>query len=523
VDWSGGDSARYAIHLALLPGDGSPYFARILWWRGEAPGGFKAGLWGWRAGCEGCNLYPSANFTDLSPVADPGMNPFCGGQSGLEDGRLLIVGGHDSVMTDYGERRTRIFSAGSCSMPALWSDPGVMSQWRWYCVATPLRDGRVIALGGQTFPSFRLFGGRHNGIVRVSPEGDSLYRFLSVPGGRWGPAMIPDIVQGGSRPTSREGLSAAEMDAASGFWGQVFFGGRDTLGPKNDTWLLTRDNNVTGPDFRFTWVDISQTGAAPLRRSEHSVVGMPADTMMVLFGGLNASGNGLADVWRLHWDPGHGITWSNVETFDTGPTARFGQAALYDASDPLKRMIVFGGTDSLGKTPTDLALWELRFDRASKNEATWRQVLVEGTGPAPAPRYGHRMALDPLDREDPGDSLKLSHAALLYGGALGGGAFSDTLWLLWLHTDGTARWEARPVGGTSGQVPGGRARHSLGYDPGHGDGAPGGRLYVFGGRDRHRPGRRQGLHGGRLGRRRQSGLDAVGGCGPDAHRPGHAA
>jgi hypothetical protein len=166
--------------------------------------------------------------------------------------------------------------------------------------------------------------------------------------------------------------------------------------------------------------------------------------------------------------------------------ARYGQAGLYDeiasGSTTERRMIVFGGTTALNQTPTDARVWELRFNHVTKDTATWAELpLVAGSDPAPAPRFWHRMSLDPHDRTDAATG-KGGHAALMYGGALGASAYSDELWVLWLYADRTARWEHKSVAGSL--VPGGRARHSLTYDFGHGHGTAeqsGARLFVFGG------------------------------------------
>jgi len=41
-----------AIHLTLLPGDGTLYHSEVLWWTGENDelGPFQGGLWGWQPG-----------------------------------------------------------------------------------------------------------------------------------------------------------------------------------------------------------------------------------------------------------------------------------------------------------------------------------------------------------------------------------------------------------------------------------------------------------------------------------------
>jgi hypothetical protein len=292
VDWSGSDDRNYAVHMALLPSDGSPYHSRVVWWHGEDAALFWGGQWGWKPGDDDCVQYPSSHFTSLAmPRSD--VNFFCGGHTALPGGGLLVVSGHDSVTQDYGERRTRIFTPGSCGAPSGWSDPGQLGSWRWYPSATALRDSRVMVTAGNTFPYQRVFGGWRNGVVPASPVGDSVYRFVGAGPGRWDAATRPDPDPNFGRPVPRVGHSAVEMDGVPGFFSQVFFGGRDGNGDaQNDTWLLLRDPNHLGADFHFTWGKVNRFPTDPLppdRRSDQSAVGFPLDTMMVVFGGLDAN------------------------------------------------------------------------------------------------------------------------------------------------------------------------------------------------------------------------------------------
>ena len=75
----------------------------------------------------------------------------------------------------------------------------------------------------------------------------------------------------------------------------------------------------------------------------------------------------------------------------------------------------------------------------------------------------------------------LAERALLYGGELGGSAYSNELWALWVFEDGTYSWEQKTVGGAG---PGQRARHGMIFDSDQGplgDVTKRGRIYVFGG------------------------------------------
>ncbi|MEO5616656.1 MAG: galactose oxidase-like domain-containing protein [Candidatus Eisenbacteria bacterium] len=137
-------------------------------------------------------------------------------------------------------------------------------------------------------------------------------------------------------------------------------------------------------------------------------------------------------------------------------------------------MIVFGGATSYNGTPSDQAVYELRFNPTDPAIPTWHTMIREELGDGqPAARLWHTLSADSKKRTLD-SSHQNAHAALLYGGKLGNLSYSDELWALWLFTDGTYGWKRRPGSGTA---PGARARHGAVLDPNQG----GGRLYVYGG------------------------------------------
>ncbi|NOT33719.1 MAG: hypothetical protein HOP12_06050, partial [Candidatus Eisenbacteria bacterium] len=112
-DWSPTDN-YHAVHLALLRGDGNPDHSRVFWWLNDVRVGqttqFHGGLRGWTPGSDGCGVFPTT-FVDR-PVTQPsGMNPFCAGLAQLPypDSGLLVIGGTDADIGDYGDYRTRRF------------------------------------------------------------------------------------------------------------------------------------------------------------------------------------------------------------------------------------------------------------------------------------------------------------------------------------------------------------------------------------------------------------------------------
>lgn len=208
---------------------------------------------------------------------------------------------------------------------------------------------------------------------------------------------------------------------------------------------------------------------------------------MVVYGGLDNNGSPLGDVYRLYYS-GTTLLWGDVTTSGAAPPPRCRHTAIYDESTVLingtptavKRMIVFGGTSAPGQTPTDANVYELRF--TSPSTAQWSVMTQTNLGyGAPSPRYGHSLDLDPTLRTYASDTT--GHAAFLFGGALGNGAYSSDLWTLWLFQDGKYGW--KPA--TSGGAPSARARHSATFTNNQGHGSGGGRLYVFGGENNSGP------------------------------------
>src|SRR5262249_53896591 len=143
-DWRrySGDT-RHGVHMILLPGDGSPYHSRILWWREErsvpvppylpAPE-FSGGMWGWRDSCsvDRCVGAASSPCFDTLAVDLARMDPFCAGNTQLGDGTLLTSGGTDRTVGFYGENDARIFNPGTGTSGGTWTTVDSMAEFRWY-------------------------------------------------------------------------------------------------------------------------------------------------------------------------------------------------------------------------------------------------------------------------------------------------------------------------------------------------------------------------------------------------------
>ncbi len=213
ADSSAGNENRYAVHMLLLRGDGNPYSARILWWRAERDGLFHGRQWGWKPEVDdGCQSFPSDTSLWRIDVPLSGMDLFCAGHTSL-DQKVFLPGGTDPVTGLYGERQSRLFEVGSGTATGSWSNPGEMSEWRWYPSSVSLRvtPARALVLGGSRHREHYVWGGRRNGVLPSSPVGDSLSRFAPVADdGAWDRSVIPSPFNAGI-PTVRERHTSVEM------------------------------------------------------------------------------------------------------------------------------------------------------------------------------------------------------------------------------------------------------------------------------------------------------------------------
>jgi hypothetical protein len=95
-------------------------------------------------------------------------------------------------------------------------------------------------------------------------------------------------------------------------------------------------------------------------------------------------------------------TWSTLAA--TGPAARWDHTL---AADPAtEQLILFGGRDAAGAPFGDTWVYAVA-------ENAWRAV----EGPAPSPRFGHAVAVDPVNR-----------ALYLFGGQADGATFFNDTW-----------------------------------------------------------------------------------------------
>jgi len=188
------------------------------------------------------------------------------------------------------------------------------------------------------------------------------------------------------------------------------------------------------------WIpkDISLSLVTPPPREKTAMAHLPGvgpvGAATVLFGGLDENGVALNDTWR--YDCVNNV-WSELQFGPCGcgvnsfkPCARYGHAMA--RSPNAGRIVLFGGRDPDGSL-TDGNTYEIYYDAVAE-AWVWQCLMI--SGPAPAPRAGHKMAFD--------DSQGV---IVLFGGETAADTYSDETWVFngasWTLKDPSLRPPAR--------------------------------------------------------------------------------
>jgi len=126
-----------AIHTHVLPN------GKVLFWgRRDRPAGsmheHECTPYIWDPGTGTVNPTPQPRRADSAKV-----NLFCSGHAFLHDGRLLVVGGHDTDGDGLDQASVYDYRTNT------WTALPVMNERRWYPTATALSDGTVLVSSGS--------------------------------------------------------------------------------------------------------------------------------------------------------------------------------------------------------------------------------------------------------------------------------------------------------------------------------------------------------------------------------------
>jgi hypothetical protein len=189
-----------------------------------------------------------------------------------------------------------------------------------------------------------VFGGQDGSANPCSTYSD-VWTLSNANGLGGSPAwMSPSLGYGSTVPPGQNGATAVYGSATGVI---VVFGGtglvNGTCQATNAVWVLGIDGAEVYSSSRVP----NGAAGAPPARSFHSAVYDATFGRMLVFGGVDGSGNYLNDVWSLSDANGYGfVGWSMLSPTGGPPQARSGQAAIFDSAN--HRMTIFAGADATG-------------------------------------------------------------------------------------------------------------------------------------------------------------------------------
>lgn len=206
---------------------------------------------------------------------------------------------------------------------------------------------------------------------------DRLWVLTNTDGGGGTPTWVQLSEGTGPFPSNRFGFSMVYDPGSNRV---IVFGGAETDGDTttllNDVWVLANANGLGGdPD----WEDITPvSGSIPSPRMMHSAVYDSTNNRMIVFGGSKAS-ESLNDVWVLTHangldENGQAATpsWQPLSVSGDLPAGRQGHTAVFNPST--NRMTIFGGVDAAGGLLDDL--WVIEKANGIEGPSAWSSNII---------------------------------------------------------------------------------------------------------------------------------------------------
>ena len=157
------------------------------------------------------------------------------------------------------------------------------------------------------------------------------------------------------------------------------FGGKDASGNAlNDLWWVDLDADT------LEWTQATISDPPPIRYGHVAMLARPAWAMpkMIIFGGRNQNGFNGDTLWALNINrEGSGstfLTWTTLTPTGTSPGQREGQSAIVQRLGTTYRGLLLGGI-SKGMPRPDSLMWKL--DLAANDAISWSQQGANGTPP----------------------------------------------------------------------------------------------------------------------------------------------
>ena len=300
-----------AVHSTLLP------TGQVLIWGRRMPGDADLDV----PECQPFLFDPATGQSQLTeqPKAAGGadINLFCAGHAFLPDGRLLVMGGHES-------------DGGGIDQACLydpventWTPTAPMNNGRWYPTAVTLPDGRILVMGGSYKPA-----GGNDVVQNVVPQvwADGAWTSApTLPGGAPFPLYPRLHVTGEDRVVMSGQLAQTWTLTTTGVgqWnatGQRAMAERDycpAVGYRPDKIIYLGGGNDQGDGMPTNAVEILETSNAvpawrftnpmTFRRRQHNATLLPDGSVLVTGGTRGAGFNSLAPGAPVHeaelWDP----------------------------------------------------------------------------------------------------------------------------------------------------------------------------------------------------------------------------
>ena len=232
-------------------------------------------------------------------------------------------------------------------------------------------------------------------------------------------------------------------------------------------YLVSRERNEFAPDYKFQWVEATQTSqqgqqGIPVARVGATLLTLADKSELLLIGGKEAN-EVSARVWRGRIVNDQ-ITWTEVfNQSTTNLPALHGHGAVYDKT--VNRVFVFGGSENADETPTNSNVYSIAVSDNATDTWMWVSPATASGPSRPNPRsYGSLTHVPYLTRGVPGLHADTGRTrAMLFGGRTMTAGYSDSLHAMWIHDSTTVIWEAVGLDPASPR-PTARAKHGASLD-----------------------------------------------------------
>lgn len=284
--------------------------------------------------------FAGGSWQALSPTASPSARYQAGIAFDAYDGFVVLFGGASRTSTGWtadgdtwsyhGSTWTQIVPSpgvhplGGKLLPLSSPAPRQALSMAYYDAAkTAILFGGIVdgdPIGPSPSPNTQVYGATDT--WNFTAQGWT--QVLSTAQGSW--AQLPGRV---GASIAFDPTATYKVGSATDKGYAVAFGGSTAYGPNAETWIfLSYPSAVWSETFPVH---------SPSARSYAAMAYDPADSEVVLFGGMSPSGTALGDTWTFQ-----NGNWTQLSPA-TSPAARYGAMMAYDTS--ASYLVLYGGTD----------------------------------------------------------------------------------------------------------------------------------------------------------------------------------